>query len=437
MAERSLAAQGGQDAHPQDHVPDPPVTSLGSGAVAAQPQRADGDEGQHPHIAGHLGKVVGTGVVARAALVGSEHEGRGDQGERPVREGATGEEGVRGGGPLRLGGEDGTGNPLGRAEGHTARCSYGHSDHRGQGRPTPIGAEPAGLDQTADGVDGDQDGAVDDGLGAAAQDGEAHRNGQQGHPAAPAGGGSWMVRQRRRPGRSAGGEGVNGHDHPGQPGGTADEIDVDDLGGHVPGQGERGGGKGGCGGPDRLTTEEEVGPDDGDVVGQGQVEPPGGEGGEDGHEPGGGVGGTGVEPAQKGRPAEQVGVPEGKHPLAEVAPDQYPHGQVLEEVVAVGKGPAEQLGQPEDKQRDEEKDNQARVGPDPPADAVGPAGERSGGGTGGFRHGPRRGRCPHTAERTGSGVAGAAVRSATSCRRAITAHAPMAANSSDRATIEV
>ena len=51
--------------------------------------------------------------------------------------------------------------------------------------------------------------------------------------------------------------------------------------------------------------------------------------------------------------------------MRQVLPDQDPHGEVLQEVVAVEEGPPDQLGHGEDDEREGEQDDQAPMGPEP------------------------------------------------------------------------
>ncbi len=84
-AERRLGAEGREQADGQHHVPDPPLSCLGSSTPLAHQQRAGGDQGQDPRVAGHLLEVVRPHVPG-LAVVGAEEEGGGDQGDQPGRQ---------------------------------------------------------------------------------------------------------------------------------------------------------------------------------------------------------------------------------------------------------------------------------------------------------------------------------------------------------------
>ena len=168
------------------------------------------------------------------------------------------------------------------------------------------------------------------------------------------------------PGGRRGGEGVEGQQHPGEPRRPLDDVDVDDLAAHEAEEGEGHRPEGGGGDGHRLATEEQVGAGQGDVVDEGQVEGPGGLGGEDPEQPGGRVGGPGVEAAEQRGAAEDVGVHERQRPVVEVLAHQDPEGEVLDEVVAVQEDLAHQDRGAEHQPRDEQGHHHARMGPGPP-----------------------------------------------------------------------
>ncbi len=181
-----------------------------------------------------------------------------------------------------------------------------------------------------------------------------------------------------------------------------DEVDVDDLGGHVPGEGERGRPEGGRRPAEALPAEEQVHADQGEVVDGGERERPGAEGRQDRHQPVGRVGRTGVEPRQQRGAAEQVGVPQREHPVGEVPAGQHPEREVLEQVVAVEHGPADQHRKAEHGEGDDGQGEEDGVGagplPDPPLRARDGASWRW---PAGWRPGRYRGRSPPAGCRRG------------------------------------
>ncbi len=154
---------------------------------------------------------------------------------------------------------------------------------------------------------------------------------------------------------------VDRQEHPRYPGGSLDEIDVDDLPGHVAGKAERGGTEGGRRRIERLATQEHVHPEDGDVVGEREVDGPSGEERQHCEQPGRRVGRGGIEPGEERGPAEEVRIPEGQEPGSQVVPDECALRQVLDCVVPVEEDMTERERCGKDDEGNDEQDDEPGV----------------------------------------------------------------------------
>jgi hypothetical protein len=131
---------------------------------------------------------------------------------------------------------------------------------------------------------------------------------------------------------------VDGHQHPGNQAGPLDQVDVGQLGAHEPADRERQAPEESRRHREAAPAQEHVEAERSDRVDEDLVDDPRRLGGQDAEQQRARVEGAGVETAEEGGSAPDVGVPQGEMPVVEVPGHEHPEREVLNEVVSADEG---------------------------------------------------------------------------------------------------